>query len=46
MPEAEKALGLKITLETINGNELQARIASHRRSSRAANGPHHGPSTT
>src|SRR4029079_17955117 len=28
MPEAEKALGLKITLETINGNELQARIAS------------------
>ncbi|MEA2929074.1 MAG: multiple sugar transport system substrate-binding protein [Hyphomicrobiales bacterium] len=28
LPEAEKALGLKITLETINGNELQARIAS------------------
>ena len=28
LPEAEKALGFKITLETINGNELQARIAS------------------
>ncbi|MBV8836891.1 MAG: extracellular solute-binding protein [Alphaproteobacteria bacterium] len=28
VPEAEKALGVKITLETINGNELQARIAS------------------
>jgi multiple sugar transport system substrate-binding protein len=28
VPEAEKALGLKITFETINGNELQARIAS------------------
>src|SRR5437764_13296819 len=28
VPEAEKALGFKITLETINGNELQARIAS------------------
>src|SRR4051812_25910124 len=28
LPEAEKALGIKITLETINGNELQARIAS------------------
>src|ERR1043166_589782 len=28
LPEAEKALGLKINLETINGNELQARIAS------------------
>src|SRR5947209_2494944 len=28
VPEAEKALGLKINLETINGNELQARIAS------------------
>src|SRR5436305_11820718 len=28
LPEAEKALGLKITFETINGNELQARIAS------------------
>ena len=28
LPEAEKALGLKITLETINGNDLQARIAS------------------
>src|SRR3954462_5134540 len=28
LPEAEKALGIKINLETINGNELQARIAS------------------
>ena len=28
LPEAEKALGLKITFETINGNELQARITS------------------
>ena len=28
LPEAEKALGFKITLETINGNDLQARIAS------------------
>ena len=28
LPEAEKALGLKITLETINGNDLQARITS------------------
>jgi multiple sugar transport system substrate-binding protein len=28
LPEAEKTLGLKITLETINGNELQARITS------------------
>src|SRR5262249_52510495 len=28
LPQAEKALGLKITLETINGNELQARITS------------------
>src|ERR1700726_1110655 len=28
VPEAEKALGLKITLETINGNDLQARITS------------------
>src|SRR3954453_14135292 len=28
LPEAEKALGLKITLETINGNDLQARISS------------------
>src|ERR1051325_2357036 len=28
LPEAEKALGCKINLETINGNELQARIAS------------------
>src|SRR5580704_9093569 len=25
LPEAEKALGLKITFETINGNDLQAR---------------------
>src|SRR5947199_8387709 len=28
LPEAEKALGFKINFETINGNELQARIAS------------------
>src|SRR5262245_62537272 len=28
LPEAEKALGVKITLETINGNDLQARITS------------------
>src|SRR5437016_12807770 len=28
LPEAEKALGFKVNLETINGNELQARIAS------------------
>src|SRR3954469_14604292 len=28
LPEGEKALGFKINLETINGNELQARIAS------------------
>ena len=28
LPEAEKALGLKITFETINGNDLQARITS------------------
>ena len=28
LPETEKALGLKITFETINGNDLQARITS------------------
>jgi multiple sugar transport system substrate-binding protein len=28
LPQAEKALGLKITMETINGNDLQARITS------------------
>ena len=28
LPQAEKALGLKITFETINGNDLQARITS------------------
>ena len=28
LPEAEKALGVKITFETINGNDLQARITS------------------
>src|SRR3954462_2873564 len=28
LPEAEEGLGIKITLATINGNELQARIAS------------------
>jgi multiple sugar transport system substrate-binding protein len=28
VPEAEKALGLRITMETINGNDLQARITS------------------
>jgi len=28
VPEAEKALGLKITFEAINGNDLQARITS------------------
>jgi multiple sugar transport system substrate-binding protein len=28
VPEAEKALGLKINLETINANDLQARITS------------------
>ena len=28
LPEAEKALGIKIKLETINGNDLQARITS------------------
>jgi multiple sugar transport system substrate-binding protein len=28
LPEAEKALGLKIKFETINGNDLQARITS------------------
>jgi multiple sugar transport system substrate-binding protein len=28
LPEAEKALGVKINYETINGNELQARITS------------------
>ena len=28
LPEAMKALGAKITLETINGNDLQARITS------------------
>ena len=28
LPEAEKALGLKINFETINGNDLQPRIAS------------------
>src|SRR5262249_43672484 len=28
LPEAEKSLGLKITFETINGNDLQARITS------------------
>src|SRR6516225_1545320 len=28
LPEAEKALGVKINYETINGNELQARISS------------------
>ena len=28
LPQAEKALGLKITFETINGNDLQARMTS------------------
>jgi multiple sugar transport system substrate-binding protein len=28
MPEAEKALGLKINLETVNGNDLQPRITA------------------
>jgi multiple sugar transport system substrate-binding protein len=28
LPEAEKALGLKVTLETINGNDMQPRITS------------------
>src|SRR5580698_2120535 len=28
LPEAERALGLKIKFETINGNDLQARITS------------------
>src|SRR5919205_1735571 len=28
LPEAEKALGIKITFEGINGNDLQARITS------------------
>src|SRR6476659_11469236 len=28
LPEAEKALGIKINMETINANELQARITS------------------
>src|SRR5262245_13045973 len=28
VPEAEKALGIKINLETINANDLQARITS------------------
>jgi multiple sugar transport system substrate-binding protein len=28
LPEAEKALGLKIKFETINGNDIQARITS------------------
>jgi hypothetical protein len=28
LPQAEKALGLKIAFETINGNDLQARITS------------------
>ena len=28
VPEAEKALGIKLTIETINGNDLQARTTS------------------
>src|SRR6266481_10131524 len=28
MPEAEKALGVKINLETVNGNDLQPRITA------------------
>ena len=28
LPEAEKALGLKINLETINGNDVQPRITA------------------
>src|SRR5438552_538874 len=28
VPEAEKALGMKIRLETINANDLQARVTS------------------
>ena len=28
MPEAEKALGIKINLETVNGNDLQPRITA------------------
>jgi len=28
LPEAEKALGLKVNLETINGNDVQARITA------------------
>src|SRR5262249_45492556 len=28
LPEAEKALGIKITLETVNGNDLQPRVTA------------------
>ena len=28
LPEAEKALGIKINLETVNGNDLQPRITA------------------
>src|ERR1700675_1605878 len=28
MPEAEKALGIKINLETVNGNDLQPRVTA------------------
>ena len=28
VPEAEKALGIKINLETVNGNDLQPRVTA------------------
>src|SRR5919201_966839 len=28
IPEAQKALGVRVTLETINGNDIQARVTS------------------
>src|ERR1700748_1940303 len=37
LPAAEKALGLKINLETVNGNDLQPRITS---AIQSGSGPH------
>jgi multiple sugar transport system substrate-binding protein len=40
LPEAEKALGIKIKFETVNGNGLQPRVTSSVQSERSR--PHHG----
>src|SRR5712691_1041040 len=46
LPEAGKALGLKIDLETVNGNDLQPRATSPRRSARRRAGITSSAATT